>query len=127
VAASVDFNEFLKDSLRINYFGCLQMLQLASECRRLEIHLHVSTAYVNCIKKGYVEEKIFMRSEDIQEKVDGIMAMPDEEVREKTNKLIENFPNTYTFTKSLAEMRLQQMRGSVPVVIFRPSIITASY
>lgn len=26
VAASVDFNEFLKDSLRINYFGCLSML-----------------------------------------------------------------------------------------------------
>jgi fatty acyl-CoA reductase len=79
------------------------MLELAQDCRNLDVHLHVSTAYVNCYQKGYVDEKIFMRSDDITTKVDKIMAMSDQEVRDKTDQLIENFPNTYTFTKNLAE------------------------
>jgi len=127
VAASVDFNEFLKDSIRINYYGCLSMLELAQQCSHLRVHLHVSTAYVNCIKKGFVEEKIFMSSDDITDKIDFIMGLPDQEVTNRTSELLENFPNSYTFTKSLAEMKFKQIRGSLPAVIYRPSIITGAY
>ena len=42
-AASVSFNEPLKDALKINYF---RMLELASECKHLQVLSHVSTAYV---------------------------------------------------------------------------------
>lgn len=34
-AASVDFNERLCDAFQINYFGCLRMHELASECKHL--------------------------------------------------------------------------------------------
>lgn len=63
-AASVDFNERLCDALQINYFGCLRMYQLASECKKLQIFTHVSTCYVNCEKKGFIQEKIYDIDED---------------------------------------------------------------
>jgi fatty acyl-CoA reductase len=53
-AASIDFNERLCDAININYLGCLRMLDLAHECKKLEIFTHVSTAYVNCEKKGFI-------------------------------------------------------------------------
>lgn len=35
-------------------------------------------------------------------------------------------PNTYTFTKSLAEQIVNEYRTKFPVVIFRPSIVVSS-
>ena len=38
------------------------------------------------------------------------------------SRLIGNRPNTYTFTKVLAESMLLQESGNLPVAIVRPSI-----
>ncbi|KAJ1269625.1 hypothetical protein BS78_07G225900 [Paspalum vaginatum] len=35
------------------------------------------------------------------------------------------WPNTYVFTKAMGEMVLAQLRGDMPVVIMRPSVITS--
>lgn len=35
-------------------------------------------------------------------------------------------PNTYTFTKALAEQILEKECGNVPLVIVRPSVVTAA-
>lgn len=43
-------------------------------------------------------------------------------------KILGAWPNTYTFTKSMAERTLQKIkRKDLPVVLLRPSIIGASY
>ena len=55
-AASVDFNEQITDAININYSGCLRMLDLAHSCKKIQIFTHVSTAYVNCEKKGFIKE-----------------------------------------------------------------------
>jgi dTDP-4-dehydrorhamnose reductase len=55
-AASVDFNEQITDAININYSGCLRMLDMAENCQKLQIFTHVSTAYVNCEKKGFIKE-----------------------------------------------------------------------
>lgn len=34
-AASVNFDDPLQDALKINYFGCMRMLQLAKECKKV--------------------------------------------------------------------------------------------
>jgi hypothetical protein len=52
--------------------------------------------------------------------------MTDFDVKEKTQEILGSYPNTYTFTKSLAEMMFKKNRGSVPAIIYRPSIITCS-
>jgi len=62
-AASVSFNEVMRDALQINYFGSLRVLALAKECKKLEVLCHVSTAYVNANmpSKTYCPEKMFDR------------------------------------------------------------------
>lgn len=44
-----------------------------------------------------------------------------------TPKLIGERPNTYTFTKALAEYLVQQECGNLNVAIVRPSIVGASW
>jgi len=59
-AASVNFDDPIQEALRINYFGCLQMSELAKQCLNLDIFTHVSTCYVNCtMHNQYIEEKIY--------------------------------------------------------------------
>ena len=53
--------------------------------------------------------------------------MSDEIVDAMTPKLLGNYPNTYTFTKGLAEHIVTNEGGDMPVVIVRPSIIIGSY
>ena len=44
-----------------------------------------------------------------------------------TPNLIRPRPNTYTYTKALAEHLLLEERGDTPVAIVRPSIVGASW
>lgn len=53
--------------------------------------------------------------------------LDDKTVENLTPNLIAGRPNTYTFTKALAERMLQRERGSLPVAIVRPSIVLSSY
>lgn len=53
--------------------------------------------------------------------------MPLEEQDAKLDKILGPWPNTYTFTKSMAERTLRKLRpANLPVVILRPSIIAAA-
>lgn len=38
-----------------------------------------------------------------------------------------SYPNTYTYTKSMAERMIKKHRGNLPVTIVRPSIIISCY
>ena len=52
--------------------------------------------------------------------------MSDSMFADITADILRQWPNTYTFTKAIAERLLLDERGHVPAVIFRPSIVTAS-
>ena len=80
-AASVNFDDPLQDALRINYFGCMKMLDLAHECKQLQVFTHVSTCYVNCNRPGgNIEEVIYDLDMDVEETVTRLMAMNPQEV-----------------------------------------------
>jgi fatty acyl-CoA reductase len=44
-----------------------------------------------------------------------------------TNKVINDRPNTYTFTKALAEYVISQEAKDLPLAIIRPSIVGSSW
>jgi fatty acyl-CoA reductase len=50
-----------------------------------------------------------------------------DELEKREKELIKGFPNTYTFTKSMAERLLKLKQGNVPMIISRPTIIDCSY
>lgn len=53
--------------------------------------------------------------------------MDDETLDAITTKLLGNRPNTYTYTKALAECLLVTEANNMPVAIVRPSIVTAAW
>jgi len=61
---------------------------------------------------------------DPQHIIDCVEWMDSELIEAVTPKLIGKRPNTYTFTKALAEHMLMKEGNNLPIAIVRPSIGT---
>ncbi|KAH8354957.1 hypothetical protein KR093_002911 [Drosophila rubida] len=148
-AATVKFDEKLKLSVTINMLGTKRLVELCHRMMSLDALIHVSTAYCNCDRTD-VSEVIYAPPynpddiislinwlpEDILDQVSPSLATLENEHKfqlfsllfhlQLTPRLIGKRPNTYTFTKALAEHMLLKEAGNLPVAIVRPSIVTAS-
>ncbi len=103
------------------------MLELASQCQNLSIYTQVSTCYVNCDKKGFIQEKIYDIEEDSEQVIDRIIKLSPADQDAQLKQILGPWPNTYTFTKSMAERTLRKTKPShLPCCILRPSIIAAA-
>ncbi|XP_015602378.1 putative fatty acyl-CoA reductase CG5065 [Cephus cinctus] len=125
-AATVKFDEALKLSVTINMLGTKRLVELCHRMHNLEALIHVSTAYCNCDRKD-VGEEIYPAPQDPEQVIACTKWMDDALVDELTPRLIAGRPNTYTFTKALAERMLLRESGSLPVAIVRPSIVLSSF
>ncbi|XP_063218990.1 putative fatty acyl-CoA reductase CG5065 [Bacillus rossius redtenbacheri] len=124
-AATVKFDEALKLSVTINMLGTKRLVELCHRMLSLEVLIHVSTAYCNCDREE-VNEVIYAPPYDPEKIIQCMEWMDDDLVQALTPKLIGNRPNTYTFTKALAESMLLKESGNLPVAIVRPSIVLSS-
>lgn len=52
--------------------------------------------------------------------------MPEDALNKITDKILEGRPNTYTFTKALAEQAVAANEGKYPIAIVRPSIVISA-
>jgi alcohol-forming fatty acyl-CoA reductase len=123
-AASVEFDLPIRSALMANTEAALHMLELARRCRRLQAMVSVSTAYVSVWREGPITETLAhlpRSAEDVRQ------AILEGKADEATLLAESGHPNTYTYTKCLAEHLLSQRRGSVPLAIVRPSIISAAW
>eukprot|EP00796_Vickermania_ingenoplastis_P008011 gene8012-5569_t len=132
LAATVNFNEKLNSAIQMNTLGGLRALMIGKKCKKLEAMVHVSTCYVNFQRHGREnpnEEKIYPLEFDPEAMVKQVLSLHEEEVEPESKRLLKacNFPNTYTFTKSIGEQLIQKYMDDVPLVIVRPSIIGASF
>lgn len=125
-AATIRFNEPLKHALQLNVVATQQLLALAQRMKHLEVFLHTSTAYANCNRRS-IDEVVYPPPVDPYKLLDAVQWMDDGMVRDITARLIGDRPNTYTFTKALAECMVQQESSKINVAIVRPSIVGASW
>ncbi|KAK3907438.1 Putative fatty acyl-CoA reductase [Frankliniella fusca] len=124
-AATVKFDEALKLSIEMNMLGTQRMLQLAKQMKKLEAFVHVSTAYCNC-DRSEVREMVYPPPTDPDKLVQCVDWMDADLADHMTAKILGNRPNTYTLTKALAETNVAKEAANLPVVIVRPSIVTAA-
>ncbi|XP_047097189.1 putative fatty acyl-CoA reductase CG5065 [Schistocerca piceifrons] len=124
-AATVKFDEALKLSVTINMLGTKRLVELCHRMLGLEALIHVSTAYCNCDREE-VNEVIYPPPYDPDKIIQCMEWMDDDLIDALTPKLIGNRPNTYTFTKALAESMLLTECGNLPVAIVRPSIVLSA-
>lgn len=125
VAASVRFDDPLRQCMRENVEGTKHVLDLCHRMTQLKALVHVSTAYAYC-HLNESEERLYPMKVQPHQLLDLCTWMDDKSLEVGCAKLFEGRPNTYTFTKAVAEHYVDQNRGTLPVAIARPSIVTAS-
>ncbi|CAG9794548.1 unnamed protein product [Diatraea saccharalis] len=124
-AATVKFDEHLRAAFYTNARAPLHLLRLARDIKKLDVMIHISTVYSNSHLQ-YVEEKYYpcdISCDELQKEID---KMTDSEIDKDLPRLLGAWPNTYTFTKALAEEELRTTAGDIPVGIFRPAIVTST-
>ena len=80
-AASINFDSRLDDAIEINVNGTLRVFDLSKKVRNLSNFIHISTAYVNSDKNGWIDEQIYEYKENPLEVVAKINKIPKSEVR----------------------------------------------
>ncbi|VEN34703.1 unnamed protein product [Callosobruchus maculatus] len=124
VAASVRFDDPLREAIITNIRSTREIIQLALKCSKLEAFLHVSTAYCN-VDNNFIEEKLYTSPVDWRDAID--LAESDMDLSVCTVKYMKPWPNTYTFTKRIAEhVTTELCKDKIPAIILRPSIIVHS-
>ena len=124
-AATVNFNEKLKVALQLNVLSVQQLLAFARSFRTLAAFVHVSTAFSNC-DRLCIQETVYDPVVDPKALMAAVFSMDDATAERITPGLVGKRPNTYTFTKSLAEAIVREDGKGLPVAIMRPSIIGAA-
>lgn len=125
-AATVKFDETLRVATQMNVVAVQKMIALCKNFKHLEALVHVSTAYANC-DRPHIEETIYTPPVEPQKIIDVLEWMDDEMVELFTKKLLREKPNTYTYTKQLAEWVLFTQGAGLPIAIVRPSIVGATW
>jgi len=126
VAATVKFDMDLKSAVKINVTATKQLAKLCKSFQHLQSMVHVSTAYCNC-DRPELQEVVSRLDVEPENLVDAFNWMDDDLVKHITPKLVGNRPNTYTYTKALAEQVLIEEASDLPISIMRPSIVTAAW
>ncbi|OQR73266.1 fatty acyl-CoA reductase-like [Tropilaelaps mercedesae] len=125
-AASVRFDEPLRKAIDINVLGTRRVLELCRDLKTCAAFIHVSTAYCFC-NRNFVGEEIYEEKIHYQKVIDASEWMDDETAKTCLPAIMDNRPSTYHYTKALAERLLIEEGRGIPMVILRPSIVTAAW
>ncbi|RWS29996.1 fatty acyl-CoA reductase-like protein, partial [Leptotrombidium deliense] len=125
-AASVKFDDPLKECLKFNVLATKSVLELCHQMKKLKAFVHVSTAYAYC-NLSESDEVLYSMKVSPKQLLEAAEWMEASTLEIVGKRLCEGRPNTYTFTKALAEHYINENKGQLPVAIVRPSIITATY
>ncbi|XP_059482632.1 putative fatty acyl-CoA reductase CG5065 isoform X2 [Neocloeon triangulifer] len=121
-AATVRFDEPLRKAIMLNTRGTKLVLDLAEEIKHLELLVYVSTAYCH-LKEALLKEKIYDPPADPHKIIKCCEYMEEKIVEQMTKRILLDAPNTYAYTKALAEGLVAEKMDTLPAIILRPSVI----
>lgn len=124
-AATVRFDEKLKLAIGINVNGTKEIIQLCKEMTNLAAFIHVSTAYANCNHRE-INERFYKPHISGENAIKLAEAVDEETLDAITGEITRGYPNTYTFTKCLAEDLVKNLGANLPAAIFRPAVVIAT-
>ncbi|KAL1132366.1 hypothetical protein AAG570_010321 [Ranatra chinensis] len=121
-AATVSFDEKLSEAVRINITGTREIIKLCKEMPNLRSVCHVSTAFSHCSRKE-IDEIFYDAPISPDNLIALVNSLDDKQLIALTPSILRNWPNTYAFTKAVAEQVIRDETGDLPIAMFRPSII----
>jgi fatty acyl-CoA reductase len=124
-AASVRFDDPLKKAVMMNTRGTREVMKFAEGLDDIKVVMHVSTTYSNP-HRHVIEEHVYPPTADWRKTIEICEKIDDSEIDVLTSHYSSFMPNTYTFTKNLAESIANDYKDKIPLVIFRPSIVVSA-
>lgn len=124
-AASVRFDDSLKYAVLMNTRGTREVLKFAETLQNIKSVLYVSTTYSNA-HKHVIEEEIYEPVADWRKTIEICEKLDEDMLNVVTPQYINFMPNTYVFSKNLAEHVVKDYKDKVPLVLFRPSIVIST-
>ncbi|XP_018343278.1 PREDICTED: fatty acyl-CoA reductase 2-like [Trachymyrmex septentrionalis] len=124
-AATVRFNEPIRIAVNINIRGTKQLLLLAKEMPKLKSFVYVSTAFSHCVN-NFIEERYYPAPMETDKILILVDIVDDEKLDKFMPTLIDDWPNSYAYTKAIAEDTVRQYSIGIPVCIVRPSIVIST-
>lgn len=126
-AATLKFDEPLNVAVEQNLRSVITLMDICDQLPNMQVLVHVSTAYSNA-ELTQVEERVYAAPAPLPHLLSLVDVLPPDVLAEITTKLISPKPNTYTFTKAMAESAVAERAPSAKyaTAIFRPSIVISS-
>jgi alcohol-forming fatty acyl-CoA reductase len=121
-AASVRFDDSLKYAIIMNTRGTREVMEFAETLVNIKAIVHVSTTYSNP-ERMVIEEKIYPPYVDWRKAIEIVEKYDDDLINQLTQHYTGFMPNTYVFSKHLAEQVSNDYKHKLPIVVFRPSIV----
>ncbi|XP_043266363.1 putative fatty acyl-CoA reductase CG5065 [Colletes gigas] len=125
VAANVRFDANLKKDVFANTRSTRDVCILAGGMKNLVALVHVSSAFAQC-DKPVVDEIVYPPITDWRSVIKIAENMDEKTIKIISPKYLGSMPNTYTFSKRVAEDVISDYGKSLPSVIFRPSIVIST-
>ncbi|CAH0714672.1 unnamed protein product, partial [Brenthis ino] len=123
-AATLKFNEPLSVAMKVNYEGTDEVLRVSNSMKNIEVFVYMSTIFSNTDhERSTVIEELYPSPKHVDEVYKMILENDPNECFNP--KLLGDRPNTYTFSKSMAENLVADRRGALPTIIIRPSVVTS--
>jgi len=132
----VKFNQDLETAMRTNVDAVSHLLNLCNQFAKLDVVVHVSTAYVHAPgdasrTSNPIQEEL--RALDFDHRVlrEHVRGLSPDELLAQTPGILSrngNWPNTYCLTKCIGEHIIAEhvRRNPLRCVILRPTIITCA-
>lgn len=128
-AATIKFDEPLKVSVRLNLIATKTIVDFCRNLPNLISICHVSTAYANSdlTDNRPIEEKIYPMKDKPEDLIKMAEIMDENLMQTLKVPLVDRRPNTYTYTKALAEHLIVKEAADLPIAIVRPTIVVAAW
>jgi hypothetical protein len=106
-AANVELTSKLDLQLKVNVTGPLNLLRMFEECPNPMCFVQVSTTFALSDRKGFIEERNYDSAINWPQMYKKILTMNARDMAEQQKAILGDFPDTYCFSKRMAEELLQ--------------------
>jgi fatty acyl-CoA reductase len=123
MAASLKLEATLKPNVEMNLTGTKHVVDICKEMKNLVVLVHLSTAFCNCDQK-VMQERVYDWPDKPLDIINLAKWMKEESMHALERTIMApHFPNTYLYTKRLAEILVRdEYENGLSVCIARPSI-----
>lgn len=121
-AATVRFDDSLKYSVLINTRGTREVMEFAETLKNIKLVMHISTTYSN-VHEETIEERLYPAIADWKKTIEICEKLDEDYLNLFTQHFINFMPNTYVFSKHLAEHVAHDYKDRLPLVMLRPSVV----